>query len=70
MLIEIINKILILTFFLSLLNVMRHLYYFLQALFKSTSEETVRYKLLPKSLFILGLSIAYILTIIWTGTKV
>jgi hypothetical protein len=66
---EFINKILMVLFFLSLLNSIRHLYYFIQTWFISTEIENVKYRLDNKSLFLLGLSVAYILTTIFTGFK-
>lgn len=57
-------------FFMSLLNVMRHAYYFIQAFFQSTLEEPKKYKLEKTSLILLGLSLAYILTVIFTGIKI
>jgi hypothetical protein len=70
MLLEIINKIFVLIFFLSTLNVVRHCYYFIQAIVTSTEELPIKYKLTNRSLFYLGVSIAYILTVIFTGIKI
>lgn len=70
MLLDILNKILIILFFLSTLNVIRHTYFFIQTWFISTNEEQVKYILKSKSIFLLGLSIAYILTVISTGIKI
>ena len=67
MLIDIINKVLILILFMSILNVLRHSYYFLQAWVKSITENPEKYKLSNKSLWILSLSISYILTTIFNG---
>jgi len=50
-------------------NSVRHTYYFIQAWVTSTNEEPVKYKISDKSLFLLGVSIAYILTTIFTGIK-
>jgi len=69
MLINIINKILILVFFMAFLNTFRHCYYFIQVWFTSTEEVPAKYKLNNKSLIILGVSIAYILTTLFTGIK-
>ena len=66
----IINKILIILLFLAILNTLRHTYYFVQTWFTATEEEPVKYRLSNKSLFLLGVSIAYILTAIFTGIKI
>lgn len=70
MIIELVNKILMTLFFMSLLNVIRHLYYFIQAFIQSSEEESRKYKLSTKSLLLLGISLGYILTIIFTGIKI
>lgn len=67
--VDLINKILMVLFFMSALNTIRHTYYFVQTWFKST-EEQVRYKLTPKSLILLGLSVAYLFTSIFAGIKI
>ena len=70
MIIELINKLLVIFFFMSCLVTIRHGYYFIQALITSTEEEPIRYKLSDASLFYLCVSIAYILTVIFTGIKI
>jgi len=70
MLIEIINKILFVFFFMSILTMFRHLYYFIQAIVTSTDEQPNKYRLSPKSLLILGISIAYLITSIFTGIRI
>jgi hypothetical protein len=70
MLLDALNKLLIVLFFMSCLNTIRHTYYFIQAWFTSTEEVPVKYRLSPKSLLLLGVSIAYILTSIFTGVKI
>ncbi len=67
MLIDILNKILIVLFFLSCVNVIRHGYYFIQAYSKAETEEIERYKLDKLPLLLLGLSIAMIFTSIFSG---
>ena len=64
MLIEILNKVIVLIFFLSSLNTLRHLYYFIQSFVASTEETPVKYKLSKSSLILLGISISYIFTVI------
>ena len=68
--IVILNKILLIIFFISCLNLVRHLYYFLQAALSSTEEEPKKYRIPNVSLFLLGISIAYILTVIFTGITI
>lgn len=67
MILMIINKILIITFVLSILNIIRHGYYFVQAWFKSETDEPVRYIITGKNLFFLGLSLAYFITGLFSG---
>jgi hypothetical protein len=70
MLIEILNKVFTVIFFMACLTTFRHGYYFIQAFLLSTTEEPVKYKLTKTSLLYLGISIAYILTVIFTGIKI
>lgn len=51
------------------LNAIRHLYFFIQSLFPSVEEEPTKYRLPKTSLVLLGVSIAYILTVAFTGIK-
>jgi hypothetical protein len=67
MLLDISNKILLILLFLSILNLVRHVYYFIQAWVKSESDEPRKYILSKSSLFLLGMSIAYILTAMFNG---
>ncbi len=69
MLIDILNRILITAFFMSCLATLRHCYYFIQAYFTSTEEAPVKYRVSKMSLFFLCVSIAYILSVIFTGIK-
>lgn len=64
MLPELLKDFLILIFFMSLLNVIRHGYYLIQAWISSTEEQPIKYRLNNKSLWVLSFSIAYILTTI------
>ena len=70
MLMDILNKILMILFFLSLFNTVRHVYYFIQTWFTTTEEAPVKYKLTNTSLVLLGISISYILTSFVTGIKI
>ena len=56
-------------FFLSCLVTLRHCYYFIQAYRSSTEELPVKYRVSDKSLTILGIAVAYIISIIFTGLK-
>ena len=67
MVLLIINKILFLIYVLALLNTVRHGYYFIQAYVSTYSDEPVKYLLDSKSLLVLGISIAYIITGIIMG---
>lgn len=62
----IIQKILFFLFCLSTLNIGKHIFNLILELRK---EQPERIKVTKKELFILGLSISYILTIIFTGFK-
>lgn len=70
MLLDTLNKILFVLFFLSCLNVVRHAYFFIQTWFLSTDEQQVKYIISSKSIFLLGVSISYILTVILTGLQI
>lgn len=70
MLLDTLNKIFVMLFFMSLLNVARHTYYFIQTWFNSTEEVPLKYKVNSKSLFLLGVSLAYLLASIFTGIKI
>jgi hypothetical protein len=69
MLTVILNKILIMFLFMACLNTIRHTYYFIQSLFPSIEDEPTKYRLRNTSLVLLGISVAYILTVIFTGIK-
>jgi hypothetical protein len=70
MLIDILNKILIMLFIMACLNVLRHVFYFSQAVLTSTEEEPKKYKIENVSVYLLGISIAYILSAIITGITI
>jgi hypothetical protein len=69
MCIDILNRLFIMLFFLCSLNIIRHSYYFIQALFTTSEENPVKYKITKTSLLLLGISIAYTLSVILTGIK-
>lgn len=61
----VLNKIIFILFFLSTLNVIRHLFLFL---LKISDQD--RYKISNTSLIYLGLSLSMILTSLFTGIKI
>lgn len=61
----ILNKIMYLLFFLSLINVVRHIFFFIIKI-----NDNKKYVLDRMSLFYLGLSISMILTSVFTGIKI
>lgn len=65
MLIDILNKVLITIFTLSGLNVVRHIYFVIQSW---VIKE--RYALPKKSLFLLGISLAYVIGSLVTGITI
>jgi hypothetical protein len=70
MIVELLNKGLVVLYILSTLLILRHAYYFFQTLLTTTEEDPKKYKLSKTSLFFLGLSIAYVLSAIFTGIKI
>lgn len=64
MLIGVLNKVLLFLFFLSLLNIIRIGYFFIQKWI-----ENEKFKLTERPLFLLGLSIAYVLLCVFSGIK-
>lgn len=67
MLLDILNRTLMVLFFMSCLTTIRHGYYFVQAYFTSSEEEPVKYRVSKASLLFLCMSIAYIITVIFSG---
>lgn len=63
----ILNKILLIMFFMSCLTITRHSYYFIQALLTSTEEQPIKYRVSNIALILLGVSISYVLTVLFTG---
>ena len=70
MLIDILNRLFVVLFMLSCINVIRHAYYFIQAVVTSTEEEPKKYKIPKLELNLLGVSIAYILSVLITGITI
>lgn len=52
---------------MSALNILRHVYYFIQAWVKSTTEAPQKYFLNRNSLYMLGVSIGYVMMAIIDG---
>ena len=67
MVLDILNKILFVLLLMATLNSIRHSYYFIQAWVKSSSDAPQKYILSGKSLWILSISISYILNAIING---
>lgn len=67
MVIEILNKLIMVVFVLSTLNILRHCFYCVQMFLTSTEDNPRKYMLTNKSLLLLGLSISYFITLIITG---
>lgn len=67
---DMLNKVLLIVFFMSSLNVIRHMYYFAQAWVKSDSDNPQKYRMSNGSLWVLSISISYILASIFTGIGV
>jgi hypothetical protein len=70
MVVDILNKVLLVLLFLSFLNILRHSYYFVQAFLINSDENPIKYKLNKTSLILLGISISYILSVFFTGVKI
>jgi hypothetical protein len=67
MLVEIINKFIMIVFILSILNIIRHSFFCVQMFVTSTEDNTKKYIISKSSLLLLGLSISYFITLIITG---
>lgn len=70
MLVEILNKIAYTLFFISILNIVRTIFFLIGSFIKSDEDQPQKLRLGGPQLFFLGLSIAYILTSIFTGIKI
>jgi len=69
MMIDILNRVLLILVFLSCFNIIRHFYYFTQAFLTNSEENPIKYKINKTSLILLGISISYVLSVIFTGIK-
>lgn len=56
-------------FFMSTLNVFRHVYFVIQS-WLGSNEENPKYRLSNKSLWLLAFSIAYLLVAIFSGIRI
>jgi hypothetical protein len=65
--VELLERALWVIFVISVLNIVRHTYFFIQSWVKSTDEQAEKYFLSFKSLLLLGLSIGYFVTVIIRG---
>jgi hypothetical protein len=70
MLLSVINKVLLMILTMSILNLIRHGYYFIQAWLTSYTEEPRTYIISNNSRWILSLSIGFIVTAIIMGLKI
>jgi hypothetical protein len=64
------NKLLVVLFFMACLNTFRHAYYLLGTYIQSTPDEPRKYFLSDKTLIVLSISIGYILSVIFTGIQI
>lgn len=69
MLVEFLNKLQLLLFFMAFLVTFRHGFYFFQNLVTSTEDDPKKYKLNKTQLFFLCISISYVLTVLIFGIK-
>jgi hypothetical protein len=67
MLLVILNKLMIMLLSLSILNLIRHLYFFIQSFIVARSGATSKYSIGNKELLILGISISFIIMCLSTG---
>jgi hypothetical protein len=70
MIIDILNKILYIILFLSILNIIRTIFFLIGSFIKSNDERPEKFKLSRLSLILLGLSISYIITTFFTGIQI
>lgn len=64
------NKVLVLLYWLAIFNCIRQLWYFIRAWVTSATEQPIPYILSPTQLFLLGISLSYIMTGIIEGIKI
>ena len=67
LLIALLNKLLWFGLFMSILNLIRHIYNLIQTYVASSEVTTAKYLMSPMGLLFLGLSISYVLMTIFSG---
>jgi Ni,Fe-hydrogenase I cytochrome b subunit len=67
MLIDILNKLFFVLFFLSIVNIVRTGFFLIGSFIKSDSEKPEKFRLTVRQLFLLGVSIAYVFSTLITG---
>lgn len=70
LLLTLLNKVLVVLFFMACLNVFRHAYYLIGTSLDSTPENPRKYILSNKGLIYLGFSISYMLSVVITGLQI
>jgi len=66
---NIINKLILILFMMSTLNILKHIYFFVQAWILSDTDTPMNYILSRYEQIVLGLSLSYIVSTILTGFK-
>jgi len=61
------NKFLWFGLFMSILNIIRHIFNVIQTYVLSNEQESVKYLISPTGLLVLGLSVSYVLMTIFSG---
>jgi hypothetical protein len=67
MLLVIINKLLLVVFIMTCVNIIRHGYYFVQVWLASEGDNPQKYIIKPTSLWVLSFSIGYFLASLFVG---
>jgi len=70
MLIDILNKVFYLLFFLSIATVARTSFFLVGSFIKSDTETPEKFRLTSRQLLLLGLSMAYIISTFFTGITI
>ena len=70
MLIDILNKLFFVLYFLSIVNIVRSAFFLIGSFIKSEGENPQKFILTTRQLFLLGLSIAYIISTFFIGIKI
>jgi hypothetical protein len=67
MLMDVFNRVLVMIFVLSTLNVIRHLFFLIGSFIKSDDELPQKFRLSQMQLLLLGVSVSYVITTLFTG---